>query len=84
MASYALLLLAAILSAWRFVKGPDVLDRVIAYDSLAVISLGVLILFTRHMNLYKEAILIFTLVGFLGSLSFALYADSLQDTKPHE
>lgn len=78
----ALLFTAAILICLvRLVKGPTVLDRILVFDAIALCVVGLMILLSVRWRspYFMELILIFSLLGFLGSVAFILY---LKDTLP--
>lgn len=77
-----ILLLAAILTCLvRMVKGPTVLDRILTFDAITICVVGLMVLFSVRWNTpyFLELILIFSLLGFLGSVAFIFY---LQGTLP--
>ncbi len=66
---------AALLALWRIITGPRVLDRVIAYDSASVCIIGMMVLLSIRWksDLLIEIIMIFSLLGFMGSIAFVCY-----------
>ncbi|MBD97405.1 MAG: monovalent cation/H+ antiporter complex subunit F [Candidatus Marinamargulisbacteria bacterium] len=79
--------ISVFLSCWRLIQGPTVFDRVLGFDSLSIsIIAGIIILSALwKTSLYIDAILIFSLFGFLGSLSFCFYLNkSYPESKHHE
>lgn len=69
---------AALLSLWRLISGPGVLDRVIAYDSAAICIIGLMVLLSIRWqsDLLIETIMIFSLLGFMGSIAFVCYLNT--------
>ena len=69
------ILLAMILSFVRFVIGPHLTDRVVAFDtmSIIVVSLLVLLSVSAKSALYLDVALVFALIGFVGTIIFARY-----------
>lgn len=77
--SFVLLGAAGLIALWRVVFGPRILDRVIAYDTVAVCIVGMIVLLsirwqTKHLI---EIMLIFSLLGFMGSVAFVTYLNTV-------
>jgi len=69
------MLLALLLAMIRFVKGPSLADRVVAFDGLTIISLvviGVLALLSNRM-IYFDVAIVYGLLSFLGVIIVAKY-----------
>ncbi|RAI38501.1 K+/H+ antiporter subunit F [Rhodoplanes roseus] len=66
---------AALLNLYRLAVGPDVLDRILALDTLVVnaIALIVVIGVWYGTAVYFEAALLFAMVGFLTTVAFCKY-----------
>ncbi|MDC7789534.1 K+/H+ antiporter subunit F [Rhodoplanes sp. TEM] len=66
---------AALLNLYRLAVGPDVLDRILALDTLVVnaIALIVVIGVWYGTAIYFEAALLFAMVGFLTTVAFCKY-----------
>ncbi len=71
------LLISAVMSLYRMIIGPKAVDRAVAFDTLAMIFIGIIcVLSIRWQSaLYFDAVWILTLVGFLGSASIARYLE---------
>ncbi len=69
----SLLLLAVLLTALRLFRGPHALDRVLALDTLYVLTVAGLFLLeiVFATRVYFEAALIIALLGFVGTVAFA-------------
>jgi multicomponent Na+:H+ antiporter subunit F len=70
------LLGAAILAAFvRLVRGPSLPDRVVAFDLLATIGIGVLCAHAIETNqaVFLDVTVVLALVSFLGTVGFAVY-----------
>ena len=67
--------LAVILSLYRLARGPDVLDRILALDTLAInaIALIVVVGLWFRTSMYFEAALLFAMVGFVTTVAFCKY-----------
>lgn len=71
----ALLLVAAILTAFRLLDGPSTLDRLVAMDTILAVSmcgLAVWAVYSRDTTLVP-AIVALSLVSFVGSVSIARF-----------
>jgi multicomponent K+:H+ antiporter subunit F len=62
--------IALLLNLWRLLRGPGILDRVLALDTLYVNVLALLIVIGIHFRtaVYFEAALIIAMLGFLGTV----------------
>ena len=71
----ALIGAAMALAFWRLLRGPDVVDRVIAIDKLYVNSCVMLLVYGIRMDtlLHFEAALIIAMLGFLTTAAFAKF-----------
>ncbi len=73
--SVGIMSLAMLLGLIRFIKGPSVVDRVIAFDSLTVSSLaliGVIAVLADRM-IYMDIAIVYGLLSFLGVIVVAKY-----------
>lgn len=70
---------ASLLALWRVIAGPRVLDRVMAYDSAAISIIGMMVLLSIRWRteLLIETIMIFSLLGFMGSIAFVCYLNTV-------
>lgn len=74
-AAIVLIGLAMALSFWRLLRGPDVVDRVIAIDSLYVNACAMLLAYGIRGGtaLHFEAALVIAMLGFLTTAAFAKF-----------
>ena len=72
-----LIALSLVLTLIRFLKGPTLADRVIAFDSMSVIATSLLVVlsFYFHKSLYLDLAFVFGLMGFIGTIVFAKFLD---------
>ena len=72
-----LLLIAMFMTLYRFLIGPTLSDRVIAFDVLSIlcISLLVIIALIFKSSLYLDIALVFGLISFLGTTIFGRYIE---------
>ena len=64
-----------LLNIYRFIKGPDMLDRVLALDTLVINTIALIVLagirFASHAVF--EAALLFAMVGFVSTVAFCKF-----------
>ena len=67
--------LAMALAFWRLLRGPDVVDRVIAIDTLYINACAMLLAYgmVGTTELHFEAALIIAMLGFLSTAAFAKF-----------
>lgn len=67
--------LAMALTAWRLLRGPAAVDRVLALDTLYINALALLVLLGVAWDtaLYFEAALLIALLGFAGTVVLAKF-----------
>lgn len=67
--------LALALCAWRLVRGPHVMDRVLAIDTLYInaVALVVLLGIRRQTPILFEAALLMAMLGFVSTVALARY-----------
>jgi multicomponent Na+:H+ antiporter subunit F len=72
-----LLLLSMSLVLYRFLRGPSLSDRVVAFDVLSILAVCVLVLLAVYFQriLYLDIALVFGLMGFLGTTLFGRYIE---------
>ncbi len=69
--------LGLVLAALRFLRGPHVLDRVVAFDGLTVISISALVLvaLATGRGIYLDVALVYALLSFLGVIVAGRYLE---------
>jgi multicomponent Na+:H+ antiporter subunit F len=72
---YAMLCLALLLAFIRLAKGPTVADRVVALDLIAILAIGMILLYdvATAEHVFLDAAIVLALVGFAGTVGFAKY-----------
>jgi multisubunit Na+/H+ antiporter MnhF subunit len=72
---FGLLTAAVLLGLARLVQGPTVLDRILAFDLIATSIVGMIVLLSVQWRtaLYLELILVFSLLGFAGTVAFVFH-----------
>lgn len=68
---------AILLGLYRMMRGPTVVDRILAFDTTAIslIALVVLLSLTWNTEVYLELILIISLLGFFGTVALVVYLE---------
>ena len=72
-----IIMLAIALGIYRLVKGPSVVDRVIALDLLTLVSIALIVLIA-HISaryIYVDVALVYGLLSFLSVLAVARYLE---------
>jgi multicomponent K+:H+ antiporter subunit F len=66
----AILVLAMALNAWRLMRGPSLVDRVLALDTLYINTIALLVLLgmQRATAMYFEVALLIALLGFVSTV----------------
>jgi multicomponent K+:H+ antiporter subunit F len=73
--AYVLLGLSIALAAYRLLRGPDVVDRVLALDTMYVNSAALLVLYGLGLGRdhYYEAALVISMLGFVTTVVLAKF-----------
>lgn len=84
MICYIGLFAATLLSIIRLILGPTTLDRILAFDSIALCAGGMAILFSAQTSsvYFLEVLLILCLLGFTTVLGYLDYLG--QDNRSHD
>jgi multicomponent Na+:H+ antiporter subunit F len=69
--------LSIVLVFVRFVKGPGIVDRVIALDLLITIGIGIISIYSIITNqaTFLDIAMILALIAFLGTVAFSYYLE---------
>lgn len=61
----------------RFLKGPDIVDRVIALDLLITTGIGIIAVYSivNHQSTFLDIAMILALIAFLGTIAFSYYLE---------
>ncbi|MEX1297663.1 MAG: K+/H+ antiporter subunit F [Desulfotignum sp.] len=81
--AFALLTAAQLLNLYRLLKGPSLLDRILALDTMYIDAIAMFILtgVYFHSSVYFEAALIIAVMGFIGTVAtskFLMRGDILE------
>jgi len=79
-----LLTLAILAGLFRMATGPTILDRILAFDMLAICGVALMGLLSIHWHttLFLELILIFTLLGFFSTVALVFYLEKSYPAYP--
>ncbi|MXQ14665.1 K+/H+ antiporter subunit F [Microvirga makkahensis] len=71
----AAIAVASLLTFYRLVRGPDVLDRILALDTLVINTIGLIVVIGLwfRTTMYFEAALLFAMVGFVTTVALCKY-----------
>jgi multicomponent K+:H+ antiporter subunit F len=66
---------AILLNLWRLLRGPELVDRIMALDTLYVNSIAMIILLGIRLDSksYFEAALLIAMFGFVGTIALCKY-----------
>ncbi len=72
-----LMLTGLLLSLYRFIKGPDITDRVISFDVMTIISVCIIALIAHFAGriIYLDVALVYALLSFLSVVVIARYIE---------
>jgi multicomponent K+:H+ antiporter subunit F len=73
--AFVAIALASLLTLYRLARGPDILDRILALDTLVInaIALIVVVGLWYRTTFYFEGALLFAMVGFLTTVALCKY-----------
>ncbi|MEM1157043.1 MAG: monovalent cation/H+ antiporter complex subunit F [Verrucomicrobiota bacterium] len=76
-----ILMFGILAGLFRMAVGPTILDRILAFDMVAIsaVALMGILSIKWHTELFLELILVFSLLGFFGTVALVFY---LQQTYP--
>ena len=72
-----ILLVSIFLTLLRFLKGPTLSDRIVAFDVMGIMAVSFLIILALYFkrSLYLDIALVMGLIGFLGATIFGRYIE---------
>lgn len=72
-----ILALSVLILLIRFLKGPNVVDRIIALDLLITTGIGIIAMYSivKNSSTFLDVTLILTLIAFLGTVGFSYYIE---------
>ena len=74
---FPILVIAVLLSFIRLLKGPGVVDRVVALDLIITIGIALITVYSIRsaQPVFLDIAMIFALIAFLSTIAFAFYLD---------
>ena len=72
-----LLILAMFIAMIRFLKGPTLSDRVVAFDVMSIMGVSLIVILALYFerSLYLDIALVFGLISFIGTSIFGRYIE---------
>ena len=72
-----ILMLSMMLTLYRFLKGPTLGDRVIAFDVISIMGVALLVILSLYFqkSFYLDIALVFGLISFLGTTIFGRFIE---------
>ncbi len=72
-----MMVLAVLLSLFRFIKGPDITDRVISFDVMTIVSISIIALIAHFAQriIYLDVALVYALLSFLSVVVISRYIE---------
>ena len=73
--SVLITLLSVAITLVRFIKGPSVLDRIVAFDTASIIAISLIVVLSHMLKrfIYVDVALVYGLLSFIGVLVVARY-----------
>ncbi len=67
--------LAVLLNLWRLLRGPSLMDRVLAVDTMVINIIALIILFgiQQRTTIFFEAALLFAMFGFIATVAYCRF-----------
>jgi multicomponent K+:H+ antiporter subunit F len=64
-----------LLNIYRLIVGPDITDRILALDTMAINAIGLIVMagISFGTAMYFEAALLFAMVGFVSTVAFCKF-----------
>ena len=72
-----ILLLCIFFGLYRFLKGPTLSDRIVAFDVISILGVSLLVILSLYFEreIYLDIALVLGLIGFLGTTLFGRYIE---------
>jgi multicomponent K+:H+ antiporter subunit F len=73
--AYGLIGVSLLLNLWRLLRGPAIVDRILALDTMFINAIALLVVYGIHVStgLYFEIVLLVALMGFIGTIALCKY-----------
>ncbi len=75
--SSVMLALAVVLAFLRLLRGPSLPDRVVAFDLMTSVAVGIIVLYAiaTKETVFLDVAVVLALISFLGTIAFARYLE---------
>jgi multicomponent Na+:H+ antiporter subunit F len=75
--SVIIILLSVLMSLFRFIKGPSTFDRIAAFDTMTISTIGLIgiISFLSGRFIYLDVAVVYGLLSFLGVIIISKYLE---------
>ena len=75
--SVIIILLSVLMSLFRFIKGPSTFDRIAAFDTMTISTIGLIgiISFLSERFIYLDVAVVYGLLSFLGVIIISKYLE---------
>lgn len=72
-----IVVLSIVVASIRFLLGPDVLSRLVAFDAMTIMGLSLIVLLAWFLRraIYLDVALVYGLLSFLGVIAVARFAE---------
>lgn len=73
--AFAMFGAALLLNAWRLFRGPDATDRILAFDTLYINVVAIIVLYGIHVGraAFFSAALLIALLGFVSTMALSKF-----------
>ncbi len=75
--SFYFILISMVMSFIRLIKGPTIVDRVVALDSMTIVSISIIVYLALYFQrvIYLDVALVYGLLSFIGVIAVARYIE---------
>ncbi len=75
-----LLMVGLVLSLARLIRGPDLANRVVAFDLITTVGIGMIAVYAvlTEQPIFLDIAVVLALISFLGTIAFAYYLERTQ------
>ena len=72
-----IIMIAIFISAYRFIKGPDIVDRVISFDVITVSSIALIVIIASMLGklIYLDIAIVYGILSFLSVIIIGRYLE---------
>ena len=72
-----IIMISIFMSAYRFIAGPDLVDRVISFDVITMASIGLIVIISHFTNriIYLDIAIVYGLLSFISVIIIGRYLE---------